>query len=422
MKRLVWLALFFALPALSFAGGKDEAAKAAPAQVTIFSAAGEEQLKVLEQNFADFEKRTGIDVVVEGSRNFEELAVVRSEAKDPYDILNFPQPGLMADMGRDGYLVDIGQFISAADLTKAYSQSWIDLGTVNGKVYGVWHGADVKSLVWYPKKAFEARGYKVPQTWDELVALCDRIVADGGIPWTIGIESGGATGWPATDWIEDIMLRTTSPQNYDRWTRGELKFDSPEVRKAFDVLGSIWFKKGYVLGGTAGIQTTNFGNAPLALFDNPPTAWLHRQASFIPNFFPKEKVMGQDVDYFYLPPIDSRYGKPVLGSGNLMSLAKDTPAGRELIKFLITPESVQAEVKAGNVVAPMNGVPDEWYPTETQRGYARILRNATTFRFDGSDLMPGAVGAGSFWSGMVDWVSGKSVDTVLKAIDSSWPK
>jgi alpha-glucoside transport system substrate-binding protein len=422
MKRLVWLALLFALPALAFAGGKDEAAKAAPAQVTIFSAAGEEQLKVLEQNFADFEKRTGIDVVVEGSRNFEELAVVRSEAKDPYDILNFPQPGLMADMGRDGYLVDIGQFISAADLKKAYSQSWIDLGTVNGKVYGVWHGADVKSLVWYPKKAFEARGYKVPQTWDELVALCDRIVADGGIPWTIGIESGGATGWPATDWIEDIMLRTTSPQNYDRWTRGELKFDSPEVRKAFDVLGSIWFKKGYVLGGTAGIQTTNFGNAPLALFDNPPTAWLHRQASFIPNFFPKEKVMGQDVDYFYLPPIDSRYGKPVLGSGNLMSLAKDTPAGRELIKFLITPESVQAEVKAGNVVAPMNGVPDEWYPTETQRGYARILRNATTFRFDGSDLMPGAVGAGSFWSGMVDWVSGKSVDTVLKAIDSSWPK
>jgi alpha-glucoside transport system substrate-binding protein len=391
------------------------------ATVTIFTAAGEEQAIVFEQNFVGFEERTGIDVVVEGSPDFESLAVVRAEAGDPPDIYNFPQPGLMASMARDGFLIDLGEFISTAELQAAYSQSWIDLGTVDGKVYGVWHGADVKSLVWYPKAEFDAAGYQIPKTWDELIALSDQMVDDGRTPWCIGIESGGATGWPGTDWIEDLMLRTTTPENYDRWTRGELKFDSPEVRAAFDILSGIWFKDGYVLGGTTSILTTNFGDAPLPLFDDPPSCWMHRQASFIPNFFPEGYEMGVDVDYFYLPPIGDAFGKPVLGSGNLISLAKDTPAGREVVKFMLTPESIEAEVKAGNALPAMNGVPAEWYPDKTKAGFAQILAEADTFRFDGSDLMPGEVGAGSFWTGMVDFVSGESLDSILKAIDDSWP-
>ena len=107
--------------------------------VVIFSAAGEEQAVVLEKNFVDFEERTGIDVVIERSGDFETLAVVRSEAGDPYDILNFPQPGLMADMARDGFLVDLGEFLDDDYMLEQYSQSWIDLGTVDGKLAGVWH-------------------------------------------------------------------------------------------------------------------------------------------------------------------------------------------------------------------------------------------------------------------------------------------
>lgn len=389
--------------------------------VTIFTPAGDEQARVFKLNFADFEARTGITVNVEITGNFEELARVRSEAGDPYDILNFPQPGLMADFAKNGFLTDLSTFIPAADMQAQYAQSWIDMLTVDGGVYGVWHGVDVKSLVWYPKPAFDAAGYQIPQTWDDLLALSDQIVADGGTPWCIGVESGGATGWPATDWVEDVMLRTAGAQKYDEWTSGTLKFDSPEVRNAFDIVGNIWFNPDYVVGGTTGILTTNFGDSPLGLFDDPPTCYLHRQASFIPNFFPEGTVMGQDVNYFYLPPIDPAMGKPVLVSGNLVSLAKDTPAGREVIKFMMSAESVEAEVKAGNAIGPMNGVSLDWYPTDTQRGYAEILMNADTFRFDGSDLMPGAVGAGSFWTGAVDWVGGKSLDEVLPAIDASWP-
>lgn len=411
-----------AAPAEEEEAAPEEEMSLAGETVTIFSACGEEQCNVFQSTFEGFIAETGIDVVVEGSSDFETLAVVRSEAGDPYDIINYPQPGLMADMFRDGYLIDLNTFLSDEAVSAAFTDAWLDTGKVDGTLVGLWHGADVKSLVWYPKAAFEAAGYTVPETWDDLIALSDQIVADGSVPWCIGIESGGATGWPGTDWIEDIMLRTTSPENYDKWTTGELDFASPEVKAAFEKAGEIWFNADYVLGGTTGILTTNFGDSPTPLFDDPPTCYMHRQASFIPSFFPEDAVVGEDVDYFYLPPIGADYGKPVLGSGNLVSLAKDTPAGQEVMKFMLTPASVESEVKAGNSIAVMNNVPTEWYPSTTLQGFADILANADTFRFDGSDLMPGGVGAGSFWTGVVDYVGGADLDTVLAAIDASWPE
>jgi alpha-glucoside transport system substrate-binding protein len=390
--------------------------------VTIFTAADENQINVFHSTFAGFEERTGIDVVVEGSPEFETNALIRSQAGDPYDILNFPQPGLMADMARDGFLVNLNEFLTEQEVGTALNQSWIDLGTVDGTLVGLMHTADMKSLVWYPKDNWDAAGFQIPQTWQEMLNLTQTISEMGVTPWCVGVESGGATGWPATDWVEDVMLRTTSPENYDAWTRGELKFDSPEVRNAFEMVGEIWFAEGYVRGGTTGILTTAFGDAPLPLFDEPqPGCYLHRQASFIPNFFPEGSELGVDVDYFYLPPIDPAFGKPVLGSGNLVSLAKDTPAGREVMRFMLTAESAEAEVKAGNAIAAVNGVPADWYPSSTMAGFGAIMAAADTFRFDGSDLMPGAVGAGSFWTGAVDWIGGADLTTVLQTIDSTWP-
>ncbi len=390
--------------------------------VTIFTAAAEEQAASFQAEFDDFTAETGIEVVVEGSPDFEVLALTRAEAGDLPDIINFPQPGLMTDFARDGYLADLGEFLSDDHMQQQYTQSWIDLGTVDGTLVGVWHNADVKSLVWYAKPAFEAAGYEIPQTWDEMLALSDQIVADGGVPWCIGFESGSATGWPGTDWIEDIMLRTASPEDYDAWTRGELKFSSDTVKNAWETAANIWLNPDYVLGGTTSILTVNFGDSPLPLVEDPPGCFMHRQASFIVNFFPEGTAIGEDVDYFYLPPInEADFGKPVLGSGSLLSMGQDTPAVREVMQFLTTADSVKVEVQEGLFVAPQKDVPQEWYPNETLAGFAEILANADTFRFDGSDLMPGAVGAGSFWIGVVDFVSGTDLDTVLQAIDDSWP-
>ncbi|HLD94131.1 MAG TPA: ABC transporter substrate-binding protein [Anaerolineales bacterium] len=388
--------------------------------VTIFTAAEGEQVTAFQSNFVDFQAETGIEVVVEASPDFETLALTRAEAGDPYDIYNFPQPGLMADFARDGLLIDLGQFLSQDYMLTKYTQSWIDLGTVDGVLSGVWHNADVKSLVWYAKPAFDAAGYTIPETWDDLLALSDQIVADGGVPWCIGFESGGATGWPGTDWVEDIMLRTTSPENYDAWVAGTLKFDSPEVRNAFETAGNIWFNPDYVYGGTTGILTTNFGDAPLNLLGETPNCYLMRQASFIAGFFGDAEV-GIDVGYFYLPPIDLAYGKPVLGSGSLLSMGNDTPAVRKVMEFLTTGASARAEVELGILIAPHLDADPAWYPNDVIRGFAEILANADTFRFDGSDLMPGAVGAGSFWTGVVDYVGGADLGTVLAGIDASWP-
>jgi alpha-glucoside transport system substrate-binding protein len=422
MKRLFATMALLVVVALALGACAPAAESVEGATVTVFTPASQEQAAVFEQNFVGFEAETGIDVVVEITGNFEELTRVECDAGNPHDIYNFPQPGLMADVARGGCLTDLSTFLDMDAMQAQYNQSWIDMATVDGGVYGVWHGVDVKSLVWYPKPEFEAAGYQIPQTWDELLALTDQIVADGVTPWCIGIESGGATGWPATDWVEDVMLRTAGAEKYDQWTAGTLKFDSPEVRNAFETVGEIWFNPDYVLGGTTGIQTTNFGDSPLGLFDDPPTCYLHRQASFIPNLFPEGTVVGEDVDYFYLPPIDPAMGKPVLVSGNLLSMGQDTPAGRALMEFAMSAAAVEAEVKAGNVIGPMTGVSLDWYPSDTQRGYAEILMNADTFRFDGSDLMPGAVGTGSFWTGATEWVGGKSLDEVLPAIDASWPQ
>jgi alpha-glucoside transport system substrate-binding protein len=242
------------------------------------------------------------------------------------------------------------------------------------------------------------------------------------ITQSLPIPVDGATDRVGTDWIEDITLRTTGAAKYDQWVAGELKFFSQTVLDAFEILGNIWLNEDYVLGGTTSILTVLFGEGPLPLFDDPPSCFLHRQASFIVNFFPEDAVVGEDVDYFYLPPIDEAdHGKPVLGRGSILSLGKDIPAGRVAMEYLATGESTKAEVEAGILVAPHKDVTMDWFPNNALRWFAEILANADTFRFDGSDLIPGAVGSGSFWTGIVDWVGGDNLGLVLRAIDDSWP-
>ena len=393
-------------------------------KVSIFGVAADEQARLFQSEFDAFTAKTGIEVTYEGNKDFETLIRVRVEGNNAPDIATFAQPGLLADFVNKGKIIDLNTFMDPAYLKAQYNQTFLDLATINGKMAGLWHNNDVKSLVWYPKAQFDAKGYKVPTTWDDMIKLSDQIVADGGTPWCIGIESAGATGWVGTDWVEDVMLRTTTPENYDKWVKGELKFDSPEVKKAFDTVGAIWFKDKYVFGGSQGILTTAFGDSPKGLFDKPPKCLLHRQASFITNFFPKDAKVGTDVDYFYLPPIDPQYGKPVLGSGSLAAMFNDRPEVREVMKYLATGQSIEQEVKAGVAVAPQKDADPSWYPTDAARGFAKILNEATTFRFDGSDQMPAAVGAGTFWTGIVTWVQGNGQNTedVLKTIDASWPK
>ena len=405
------------------------AGKYAGTVVTAFGAFADADEVKFNENVRAFEELTGIDIQYESSKQFEATIATRVDAGNTPDIVDFPQPGLLGNFAGADELVDLGTYLSPEYMQGQYLQSWIDMGTKPGKdgqpyLAGIWERVNVKSLVWYPKKVFDEAGYQVPTTWDELLALQDMIVADGDTPWCIGIESGAATGWPATDWVEEMMLRTNSLEDYDNWTTGKLKFDSPQVRKAVETVGSIWLNDDMVYGGTKAIVSTSFGDAPAPMFAEPPKCWLHKQGNFITSFFPKDRelVPGVDYDFFYLPGIDPAYGKPALVGGDIWSAFSDRPEVRAVMAWFTRGEHLKTWLASGGTISPHKDAELDWYGNEIDRGVAEILAGATSVRFDGSDLMPGEVGAGSFWKEMTAWVSGsEDLGTALENIDASWP-
>jgi alpha-glucoside transport system substrate-binding protein len=370
-----------------------------------------------------FEDATGITVNYIGNKEFEGSISIRVDAGDAPDVVDFPQPGLFAGFVRSGDIVPVTDFISDDWLSQQYNAGWREFNTVDGVEAGVMHRYSGKSLVWYPKAAWDAAGYEIPQTWDDLVALTQQIADDGDAAWCIGIESGAATGWVATDWTEDMMLRTTSLENYDAWVAGDLAFDSPEVKKAIETWSEVWFNDAYVLGGRSSIVSTSFGDAPGPMFQDPPQCWLHRQANFITSFFPEGTQYGVDYDFFYLPPVDEAYGKPFLVAGDLIAMFNDRPEVRALMEYFTTPQSVTGWLEGGGAIAAHQTATQDMYGSDLDYGVSELVAGATSFRFDGSDLMPQEVGQGSFWEHISSYVAGsEDLDTAMQAIDASWPK
>lgn len=422
-KVLLMLLVVLLLSPAIFAGGQGEAKEDSAKVVRVFGAFVDEEARRFEEAIKPFEDRTGIDVIYEGSSEFETLISVRVEGGNPPDIAGLPQPGLMNNFASQGKLVPMWASLEKAVDTN-YAPVWKSLGSYEGTPYGVFHRVNAKSFVWYPKKAWDKAGYKVPTTWKELETLQDKMVADGVAPWTVGIESGGATGWAGTDWIEDIMLRTAGPEVYDKWVANEIPFDDPAVKNAFNILGKIWLNPKYVYGGVNTILTTSFGDAQAPLFTNPPKAMMHRQGNFITGFFPDnvQANLEAEVGVFPLPSINPEFGIPVLGGGDQFVVFNDTPEVRAFMEFLATWESGELWAKSGGALFPYLNQDLNAYPNAIERSLAEALVNAKVFRFDASDLMPGQVGAGTFWTGVVNWLTGKSLDSVLKDVQRSWPK
>lgn len=408
------------------AGAKDPYAKVRGKVVTMTGPFVDNDAVKFENSIKNFEELTGIDIRYEGTKEFEAAIAIRIEGGNPPDIADFPQPGLLENFVKKGLVIDLNKVLDMDKVKSNYIQSWLDMATMQSPkgpiMAGIWGRVNGKSLVWYNKKKFDEAGYKVPKTWKDLMKLQSQILDDGDSPWAVGIESGAATGWPMTDWVEEMMLRTTSLENYDKWVAGKLKFNSPEVRNAIKTVAEIWFVKGMVYGGRKSIPTTSFGDAPTVMFEDPPKAWLHKQGNFITSFFPDNAVAGKDYDFFYLPSKDPSLGRPVLVAGDIYAMFNDRPEVRMVMQYFATGASVEGWVKAGGAISPHKDSKLSWYTNDVDRKVAEVIKNATSVRFDGSDLMPGAVGAGSFWKEMTAYVSGgKSLDDAVKAIDASWP-
>ncbi len=371
---------------------------------------------------APFEEETGIKVEFTGTRDLPAILTTRVEAGNPPDISVMPNPGQMIEFAKDGKLVPLATFMDREKLLSDYSQAWLDLGSYDGKLYSIFISADLKSMVWYNPKAFAAAGYQVPSTWDELMELSDKMIADGNTPWCIGVESGAASGWPGTDWIEDILLRIAPPETYDAWVNHEIPWTDEKIVEAFEIFGQIVLNEEYVYGGPKAVLTINFADSPDALFTDPPNAYLHRQATFIKSFmlehFP-DLVPGEDFDFFPFPSIKEEFGTPALGAADMLAMFNDTPEARAFMEYIASAQAQEIWVGELGKLAPNQKVDPMVYPDDITRKAAKFLGEASVFRFDGSDLMPAAVGSGAFWTGILDYISGYPLPEVLAQIEAA---
>lgn len=373
-----------------------------------------------------FEKSTGATVKHSCSQSSEQQIVIDIKAGSPSNISVFPQPGLAANMAAIGGLVPLGDKANNFVKTNfAAGSSWADLGTYANKAgkkefFGMFYNVNVKSLVWYIPENFKEKGYKVPKSMEELQALTKKMAADGGAkPWCIGLGSDAATGWPATDWVEDFMLRTQTPAVYDGWVDNSIKFNDKRVVEAIEAYGAFAKNDAYVDGGAQAVATVSFKDSPKGMFGSPPKCYMHRQASFIPAFFPEGKA--DEADFFYFPSYaGKKLGNPVLGGGTIMTITKDSKGSRAFMEFLQHPQAHETWMAEGGFLTPHKGADINKYKNKALKKQGEILLGATTFRFDGSDLMPGAIGAGSFWKGMVNYSGGQSAQQVADEIQKSW--
>lgn len=425
---VVAVLMFVAISCKADTGGGEEAAdeSANTGKINVLNALSADEASSLQDIVDDqITPDADYEVEIEASESFEEQVPIRAEG-GTLDVIFLPQPGGVVDHAASGDAVSLEDLgFDIAELEATFGEYFVSLGEHEGEHYGVPTNINLKSMVWYPKKAFEDAGYEVPATYDELIALSDQIVADGGAPWCVGLESGSATGWPATDWMEDIMLRTGGPEVYDQWVNHEIPFDDPAVVTAGETFGEIMFGEGYVLGGAKATPSIAFGEAPLPMFENPPGCWLHRQASFINAFFPKGTEAGVDYDWFPFPPIDQ---EGTLFAGELAVVFRNAPEIKDFLERFISQEvqCAQGAVEASSRISPNVDVGPDCYANDILADASEVLTSALEAgngRFDASDLMPPAVGAGSFWTGMVKYMRGGpgSLEGVLADIESSWP-
>ena len=398
--------------------------------VTVFSSEdGVDEATGIQRALDVFAERNGMTITHTGARDFSDQINAQAVGGNPPDIAMFPQPGKVRDFANEGFLLPIKQ-----DIVDTVAPQWpggtLDTYTVDGDVYAFAIKSDLKSLLWYNNAVFADGGYEVPITLDALLALSEQMVTDGVTPWCVGIESGPATGWPFTDWMEDMMLRIAGIEAYDQWVAGELPFSDPQVVAVGQTILDLWNAPGsvYAAGGSIA-ATAHSADLGQPLFDG--TCAMVRQASFFGAFLPEGTLVADDgeVNVTYFPAADAS-SSPVLVAGNSAAIFNDRPEVWAVMEYLGSSEyaeerqKAQREIKGGNnsgfLTANLDVDPSLW--NELEGSFIAILGSADPSRFDGGDQMPAAVGSGSFWTEGTSAVNGdKTIEEAFTAIDASWP-
>lgn len=394
--------------------------------VTILGAFGGDEQKQFEASLADFEKESGINVQFTGDQDFTTTIKQKVNSGDSPDIGLFPQPGGLIEFASQDKVNPIDTYLDVDKVDSTLVKGMLDSSQYNGRYYGAPMRLAVKSLVWYPKPTYEDGGYSTdPSSIQDLAKTTDKIKADGTAPWCMGWASDQATGWVGTDWIEEYVLRMYGPDVYDQWTSHQIPFNDKRIVKAFDEFGKLAKTEGNVLGGAKGILNTPFSEAMNGAFAKTPRCYVMRQGNFATGFFPApvQADLDNSVGIYVFPKYEGGFdGQSILGGGDIVGLFNGNDEDAKKVAQFITSDKFGAPwAKAGGWLSPHTSFDPANYPNEVTKKMAEIAADADVFRFDGSDVMPKAVGSGSFWTGMVQWISGKSSQEVCDDIENSWP-
>jgi len=362
-----------------------------------------------------FTEKTGIKINYTATRDIN--AVLSNTANLP-DIAGIPGPGKMVELAQAGTLKPLDDLFDA----NAYRQDTPGASAlqVDGKQYAEFFKGSIKGLIWYNPKNYTGG---TPTSWDDLNSKGQTATtALGGKAkqWCIGVKSDpGSEGWPGTDWIEDILIRQSGPDVYDKWVNGQQKWTSTEVKNAWTEFGKAVTN---AYGGATNVAAADFRKSGDGLFTSPAQCVFHHQASFITSFFNTDNPSlkpGTDYDFFLMPDINPSFAGAVTGGGDLVGMFHDTPQAKALMQYLVTPEAqaIWPKIPNSGALSGSKAVPTDIYPDDLTKKAAQDLANAKIFRFDGSDAMPAAM-SDAFLKGVLDYIQDQSkLDSILTNLD-----
>jgi alpha-glucoside transport system substrate-binding protein len=368
-----------------------------------------------------WEKDSGGTIDWEGTQDLPDILTARLHAGDPPDIAILPNPGLMQQLAREGKLVPLDSFMDMDQVSKDYAPAWIDLGSYDGKLYAIFYKVANKATVWYNPRAFAAAGYTVPSTWDDMLTLADKVVADGNTPFSIAAPSGPPSGWALTDWISEIVLNHCGPDLYDKWIAGKIPWTDACIKQSFAMFNQLVQAKGYVLGGSQGIFGTTDANGTYPLYNDPPAAYMDYLASFAQAFIASKYPdlhPGEDYNFFTFPTINPEYTGAVTIGADVVVMVNDTPAARSFMTYLAGTQAQEEWIKLGGFTSVNRSIPADTYPDPVARAVAQQLTEARITRFGAGDMMPASLQK-AWWKGMLELVQdpGK-LDSVLDSLTS----
>jgi alpha-glucoside transport system substrate-binding protein len=372
----------------------------------------ESELETMRKVVAPFEASTGHRVEFSTTRDLKGTLEANLQAGDPPDIAGLPGPGYLAELASARRLVELEDVIDSGLYRRVTAPAFVKLGTVDSRLMGVFLKGTVKGLLWYNPDVYKGGAFA---SWAEAQHAAMTAV-EGVRPWCIGLASDASSGWPGTDWIEDFVLRQSGPQIYDDWVAGKIAWTSPQIRWAFQSFGTI-IGEGDVSGGVQGAVETHFSRAGDGLFTDPPECLFVHQGSFMATFLDDAVArLGGRYAVMPFPDIDPNYAGSLIGAGDLIALLRDTPGGRALISYLMSPEAQTILIADGGALSGNILLKD--YPDELLEQQAGLLAGARIFRFDGSDAMPETMGK-AFWQAVLDFATDQSrLDAILADLDA----